>query len=202
MTWWPFWLSAIALAAVPMLHWFGLGRALAVSGRYTALVNRLRQGPAEQAPALSEAELLAAIRAETSAAFGEGALQGEGVAAAELASEPVRLRRPEGSLRHVLFLLGLLLGGALSAVLGGVTPVGLSLSAAGFAARFGEGGPLPALVLLLGGTLVGFGTRMAGGCTSGHGLCGVSQLQPGSLLATAAFFGAGIATSWLLEVWP
>jgi uncharacterized membrane protein YedE/YeeE len=40
---------------------------------------------------------------------------------------------------------------------------------------------------------------MAGGCTSGHGLCGVSRFQPGSLLTTAAFFGAAVALSFALE---
>jgi hypothetical protein len=53
-------------------------------------------------------------------------------------------------------------------------------------------------MLLAGGALVGFGTRMAGGCTSGHGMCGVSRFQKGSLLATAAFFGTGVVTSLLL----
>ena len=54
------------------------------------------------------------------------------------------------------------------------------------------------IVLVVGGFMVGFGTRMAAGCTSGHGLCGVSQFQPGSLLSTAAFFGAGVVTSFAL----
>jgi len=60
-------------------------------------------------------------------------------------------------------------------------------------------GKLGAPVLLLGGVLVGFGTRMAAGCTSGHGLCGVSRLQTGSLVTTASFFGVGIATSFALR---
>jgi len=54
--------------------------------------------------------------------------------------------------------------------------------------------------LLLGGLCVGFGTRMAGGCTSGHGLCGVSRFQPGSLVATVAFFATGVAVSFALGV--
>lgn len=54
-------------------------------------------------------------------------------------------------------------------------------------------------MLLLGGVLIGWGTRMSGGCTSGHGLCGVSRAQPGSFVATCAFFGTGIVVSFLLE---
>lgn len=49
-------------------------------------------------------------------------------------------------------------------------------------------------VLVAAGLLVGFGTRMGSGCTSGHGVCGVSRLSQRSLVATAAFMAAGIAT--------
>ena len=49
-------------------------------------------------------------------------------------------------------------------------------------------------LLVAGGVLVGFGTRMGGGCTSGHGVCGISRLSPRSLVATAAFMVAGFAT--------
>jgi uncharacterized membrane protein YedE/YeeE len=63
---------------------------------------------------------------------------------------------------------------------------------------FGSNPWLGPAILALGGCLVGFGTRMAAGCTSGHGLCGVSRFQPGSLLATVMFFGAGVATALLL----
>ena len=70
-----------------------------------------------------------------------------------------------------------------------------------FTALFGENWGLTAVVLVTGGLLVGFGTRMAGGCTSGHGLCGVSRAQVGSLVATAGFFGAGIVTALVMGVW-
>ena len=48
--------------------------------------------------------------------------------------------------------------------------------------------------LVLAGLLVGIGTRYGAGCTSGHGVCGLSRLSPRSLVATAAFMGAGFAT--------
>jgi len=51
----------------------------------------------------------------------------------------------------------------------------------------------PAL-LVAAGLLVGFGTRLANGCTSGHGLCGVSRFTPRSLLATVTFMLAGALT--------
>jgi len=48
--------------------------------------------------------------------------------------------------------------------------------------------------LVIAGLAVGVGTRYAGGCTSGHGVCGLSRLSPRSLVATLAFMGAGFAT--------
>lgn len=54
-------------------------------------------------------------------------------------------------------------------------------------------------VLILAGLLVGIGTSYASGCTSGHGVCGLSRLSPRSLVATAAFMAAGIATVYLLK---
>lgn len=49
-------------------------------------------------------------------------------------------------------------------------------------------------VLAVAGLLVGFGTRLGSGCTSGHGVCGLSRLSPRSLVATGTFIGAGVVT--------
>jgi uncharacterized protein len=54
-------------------------------------------------------------------------------------------------------------------------------------------------VLLLAGLLVGWGTRHGSGCTSGHGVCGLSRLSPRSLAATLAFMGTGFATVYLVR---
>lgn len=51
--------------------------------------------------------------------------------------------------------------------------------------------------LIAAGVLVGVGTRYGGGCTSGHGVCGLSRLSPRSLVATATFMGAGFVTVFL-----
>lgn len=53
-------------------------------------------------------------------------------------------------------------------------------------------------ILLLGGLLVGFGTRYAGGCTSGHAITGLSNLQLPSLIAVIGFFIGGLIMSWVL----
>ncbi len=49
------------------------------------------------------------------------------------------------------------------------------------------------------GLLVGVGTRYGGGCTSGHGVCGLSRLSPRSLVATLAFMGAGFVTVFVIR---
>jgi uncharacterized membrane protein YedE/YeeE len=57
------------------------------------------------------------------------------------------------------------------------------------------------LHLVLAGVLVGWGTRLGSGCTSGHGICGVSRLSPRSLLATGIFMFFGILTVWVMNRW-
>ena len=66
--------------------------------------------------------------------------------------------------------------------------------------------PLPAVqidadtgLLVTAGLLVGLGTRYGSGCTSGHGVCGLSRLSPRSLVATAAFMAAGFVTVFIVR---
>ena len=54
------------------------------------------------------------------------------------------------------------------------------------------------IIIVIGGFFVGFGTRWAAGCTSGHGIFGLSTFQLPSLIATITFFAFGIITSWFL----
>jgi uncharacterized protein len=56
---------------------------------------------------------------------------------------------------------------------------------------------LPPAALIAGGLLVGFGTRLANGCTSGHGVCGVARLSKRSMVATAVFMSTGALTVFL-----
>lgn len=71
---------------------------------------------------------------------------------------------------------------------------------------YGLFAPLPAVrvdagtaTLLAAGLLVGLGTRYGSGCTSGHGVCGLSRLSPRSLVATAAFMSAGFITVFVVR---
>lgn len=74
--------------------------------------------------------------------------------------------------------------------------IGLPLGALLVAAITGQGETEFASwpILVVAGLLVGIGTRMGSGCTSGHGVCGVSRLSQRSMIATAIFMAAGIAT--------
>ena len=54
-------------------------------------------------------------------------------------------------------------------------------------------------LLIAAGLLVGFGTRLANGCTSGHGVCGVARLSPRSLIGTAIFMGSGGLTVFVMR---
>ena len=56
-----------------------------------------------------------------------------------------------------------------------------------------------AATLIAGGLMVGFGTRLGAGCTSGHGVCGVARLSPRSLAATATFMVAGFLTVFVVR---
>jgi uncharacterized membrane protein YedE/YeeE len=196
---WPFYASAAALAGVAVVHWFVLRRQMAVSGRYSALVDLMRGRAAPPAPEMTEAELIAAMQAATAAAFGADAISAT-PEPEPAAPEPPRVTsgpKPTTA-AHLAFLGGTLLGGFISAVLAGAFALTGGLASTEFAATFGESSIAQLTALGLGGMLVGFGTRMAAGCTSGHGLCGVSRLQPGSIAATAMFFGTGVVVSFLI----
>jgi uncharacterized membrane protein YedE/YeeE len=54
-------------------------------------------------------------------------------------------------------------------------------------------------LMLLGGLLVGFGTRLGSGCTSGHGVCGLARLSPRSLTAVVVFLCTGILTVFVMR---
>lgn len=54
-------------------------------------------------------------------------------------------------------------------------------------------------IMILAGLLVGFGTRLGSGCTSGHGICGISRLSKRSLIATATFMLAGAVTVFVMR---
>lgn len=85
---------------------------------------------------------------------------------------------------RLAFLLGLITGPTLYRLVYGELPLQMEAD-----------GP----VLLAAGLLVGFGTRLGSGCTSGHGVCGLARLSPRSLAATLTFMSVGIATVYIVK---
>ncbi|KQP60682.1 hypothetical protein ASF39_15745 [Methylobacterium sp. Leaf108] len=94
--------------------------------------------------------------------------------------------RGERRLTDLAFVLGLLSGPPLFAVATGAWPV----------MRIEASWPL----LAVAGLLVGFGSRLGSGCTSGHGVAGLARLSPRSLVAVATFLASGMATVTLMRL--
>jgi uncharacterized membrane protein YedE/YeeE len=94
------------------------------------------------------------------------------------------------------FVAGLFLGGVISAVLGGGWEPTWTLGLLDTRLGLGHAGKLA--WMFVGGLFIGFGTRLAGGCTSGHGIFGLSNLELPSLVSTLSFMGGGIVTTQVL----
>jgi hypothetical protein len=59
--------------------------------------------------------------------------------------------------------------------------------------------PVAAAVIFIGAVVMGYGARMAGGCTSGHGICGTAQRSPASWVATISFMSAAVITTFFVN---
>jgi uncharacterized membrane protein YedE/YeeE len=123
--------------------------------------------------------------------------------------------RQEGSW-NLMFVAGIVLGGFVAgALFRNPDPVAISAATRDAVAALGiqdQSGLVPQelfgwaslatlrgwLLLVGGGVLVGFGTAYAGGCTSGHGITGVSDLQPASFVALVSFFVGGLIGTFIL----
>ncbi|MEX0715240.1 MAG: YeeE/YedE thiosulfate transporter family protein [Planctomycetaceae bacterium] len=100
----------------------------------------------------------------------------------------------------LLFVVGIIGGGFIAATTGGEI-TGYYLQEM-WVARFGSDSHLLRTVtVFVGGAVMAYGARMAGGCTSGHGISGTLQLAVGSWIAVICFFVGGIATAMLMYRW-
>ncbi|HEB66598.1 MAG TPA: hypothetical protein ENI93_01495 [Gammaproteobacteria bacterium] len=202
---WPWWLGALGLGGVSILYLLLIGRLLGVSGSWAKVVawkeNREQQKAAETLVEDTEA-MENAFMAETLAEFGEDAIrelqaEKEGDTGGK-AADIGELESATPWTAHLVFLLSMFLGAFLVAWFNGQFELRLDLSDT-HTRIFGSLWEVW-LALLIGGMMVGFGTQMAGGCTSGHGLSGCARLLPASLLATAVFMASAIFLSLLMEV--
>ena len=106
--------------------------------------------------------------------------------------------REAGPSWRVLFLVGVVIGGGLSALAAGEYRPTLDYGAftSAYGATLGIGG----VVLFAAGTLIGYGARKGGGCTSGHGMCGMAMGSPASIVCTMTFMGTAVAVAILLAL--
>jgi hypothetical protein len=196
-------------------------RPLGVSGVLGRFVNLRAELEVERRRALmacgGDGALEAALLAATEKAFGPGTQEGFAVAppAASAARAPplppaasartvrhnCKLECASAAARptlgaHACFLAAIVLGAALVQLSRGGWRPTFELCPA-FARAVG-GGWKAALALAAGGVLVGAGTTLSGGCSTGHGLSGCSRLQPAGVAATASYMAAAVLVSFVL----
>jgi hypothetical protein len=204
---WPWWLGGLALAGLTILFRFSTSRVLGVSGSwYRVAFWRQQQEQDKAAAALNENKDAAAdaMMAAVLAEFGDDALEETLEASAEKASSSGSAKKssakfiPTPWTVHLVFLLCTFAGAFLWAIYTGnfhiqfeLSELHTHLSGAGWKTLF---------TLFAGGLLVGVGTQMAGGCSSGHGLSGCSNLSVGSVIATVCFFGTAVLVSMSLKL--
>lgn len=220
---WPWWLGAVTLAVVTVGSCLVGRRPLGVSGIVGRFVNLRAEREAERKRlALAQADqdaLEAALAAATAEAFGglepafDGPAPGARSAVAEVGlpagPEPGTVGRAPASCTtcggpdarptlgaHAVFLAAIVGGAFLASAASGRFRLSTALSPDFTRLVAGGGWGLAALVG--GGILVGVGTTVSGGCSTGHGLSGCARLQPAGLAATATFFGVAVAVSFLL----
>lgn len=98
---------------------------------------------------------------------------------------------------QLMLVVGVVLGSFLSAIISGDLHANAWVPSL-WASAFGESAVLRVLVALAGGIILGFGSRFAGGCTSGHGISGTLQLAVSSWVSAIFFFVGGIITAHII----
>ncbi|MEU3349109.1 YeeE/YedE thiosulfate transporter family protein [Streptomyces sp. NPDC006700] len=208
MNYWPWWAGAVGLALVTVNYTLTTDRSFGVSSAWDRVLHwrserRLEKMDDEFADDQALAEALAAATAEhfgtlpgapTSAQPPYGNPQPP---APEPAAEPVTSQRPAPLVTQAALLVSIFLGGLIASLVSGRFEIRHDMGP-GFRDLVTSDPVTMVVLLFLGGVLVGFGTRLAGGCSSGHGLNGCGRLRPVSIVATAVFFGTAVGVSFLL----
>lgn len=203
-SYWPWWAGAAGLALVTINYTLATDRSFGISSAWDRVLHWREERSLEKLnEEFADQRVLAeALAAATAEQFGPGAAalpdaphDEEPEPAAPAATATVQRETPV--VTQAALLVSVFVGGLVAAFTAGRFKLRLDM---------GEGfrdivTPTPltmVAILFAGGVLVGFGTRLAGGCSSGHGLSGCGRLRPVSLLATAVFFGTAVVVSFLL----
>jgi hypothetical protein len=212
---WPWWAGAIGLAVVTINYTVTTDRSFGVSSAWDRVLQwraerRVERMEAQFTDDAALAEALAAATAEhfgtrpeaptppyAASTLGETQTHGRDVSPTPGERASVARMRPAPLVSQAALLLSIFLGGWLAAVTAGRFHLRFDMGD-GFRQLVTDNPTQMVGVLFVGGVLVGFGTRLAGGCSSGHGLHGCGRLHPDSILATAVFFGTAVLVSFLL----
>jgi len=198
MQYWPWWIGAAALGGITITFRLLLGRPLGVSGSWGRIVTWKESKKQERsARAFSENSLAAssALLEETLAQFGDGIIDehSELDETHNLGSKTPDVQKTP-LIADVAFLVSMFAGSLLVALSSGDFHIQFQLSE--LHTKLSGNSELQSwITLFIGGLLVGLGTQMAGGCSSGHGLSGCAQLATASFKATATFFGTAVLVS-------
>lgn len=192
------WMAGLALGGLAVAQWLIERRTVGVSG----FVQRTLQIFERPGLMRQESRVIHADPERLRAALLEATAEEAGPSGhthvVPARSEPKALAQRIVTTRAALmYVAAMVVGSGIAAAQRGDWSIRTSLGAS-FEALWGNG-LLAVLALFGGGILVGIGTRMAGGCTSGHGLSGCSRFQIGSLASTATFMAAAVAMTFLLR---
>ncbi|MGX4690889.1 YeeE/YedE family protein [Streptomyces sp. JNUCC 63] len=212
-TYWPWWAGAIGLALVTIYYTLTTDRSFGMSSAWDRVLHWRRERRLERMEEefTDERALADALAAATAEHFGTGAgapvapqlpygdsqpppPDGERTAHE---SPSVTNQRPAPLVTQAALLVSVFLGGLIAAFTSGRFQIRYDMGP-GFRDLITADPVAMIALLFLGGVLVGFGTRLAGGCSSGHGLNGCGRLRPVSIVATAVFFGTAVGVSFLL----
>lgn len=202
MEYWSWWIGALALGLFAVIYGLVTSKPLGVSGSWMRIANWREDKELQQAEAFFDNKDEAAddLLAATLAEFGDD-VASETNEPGEVISTPATTAKksttaPAGA--HLVFLVSMFLGSFIAAYLHGDFQIQFELSEI-HTNIFGTTWEVWAS-LFCGGMMVGFGTQMAGGCTSGHGLSGCAQFVPASLLSTVIFMSSAIVLSIFMKL--
>jgi hypothetical protein len=201
---WPWWVGGLALAGLTIFFRLATSKPLGVSGSWYQVTSWRQQREKARSEAVltqNKSATSDAMMAAALAEFGEDAMDEAITGSAEQATDqntPRTTATPIPWTAHLLFLVCMFCGGLLWAFYTGNFHVQMQLS--DLHTQLSGTGWKMFFVLFVGGLFVGIGTQMAGGCSSGHGLSGCSNLSRASIIATVFFFGTAVLVSMSFKV--
>jgi hypothetical protein len=201
---WPWWVGGLALAGLTIFFRLATSKPLGVSGSwYQVAYWRQQRAKAQSeaaftqnASATSDAMMAAALAEFGEDAMDEALSNSGGQDSDQNAPSAVAKSIPWTA--HLVFLICMFFGGLVWAFYTGNFHIQMQLS--DLHTQLSGTGWKMFFVLFVGGLFVGIGTQMAGGCSSGHGLSGCSNLSRASIIATVFFFGTAVLVSMSFKV--